>query len=152
MKKKLVFMGGTVGNNQWRNVVLEQLATRGIDLSQLFNPVVPEWTQESQAREEEVKKQATHLLYFIGSPMLEDSTLSAYSMVEATMSLYDHPKKTVIVFDNTGISGLALKSMQQAELVLTTRFPKANILPSIVDLIDWLDVELRDKPYNKKKK
>lgn len=152
MKKKLVFLGGTVGKNPWRVVTLEQLANRGIDLAQLFNPVVQDWNKEAQEREEDAKKNATHMLFYIGSPMLDDGSLSSYSMIEATMSLYDRPRSTVVVFDHTGISGHQLKAMQQAERVLVARFPKANILPSLVDAIDWLDVELRNKPYNKKNK
>lgn len=145
--KKLVFLGGTVGNNNWRDLViksLSELSSMQIDVSQIFNPVVKDWNDEAQAKEEEAKKNATHFLFYIADPKQEGISLSAYSMVEATMALYDNQEKTVVVFDEEGIAGHSLKAMKQTQKVLKARFPNANILASQSEALNWLKSELAE--------
>jgi uncharacterized phage-like protein YoqJ len=140
---KLVFLGGTVGNNPWRVELIDRLIDRGVDVGCLFNPVVSNWNEEAQAREEDAKALADYMIFYLGSPEQDDNPISAYSMVEATMALYDAPKTTVVVFDHNGIEGHALKAVKQTEKVLRKRFPEACILGSLVDAIDWLESVLR---------
>ncbi|SRR6266496_2161524 len=85
--KKLVFLGGTSGNNNWRDHFISILVSKGITKEVLFNPVVKDWNEKAQAREEKVKKEATHLIFYIADPKQEGNPLSTYSMVEATMAL-----------------------------------------------------------------
>jgi hypothetical protein len=140
---KLVFLGGTAGGNSWRDVLIEALTARGVDPQCLFNPVVADWNPEAQAREEDAKAKASQLVYYVADPQQEGNPLSAYSMVEATMALYDNPENTVVVFDPDGMSGHPLKAMKQALKVLKTRFPEANIFGSRDEIVDWLTKELK---------
>ncbi len=140
---QLLFLGGTVGNNPWRQHLINVFQKHNIDMKKIFNPVVKDWNEEAQKREEEMKKKASHLLFFLGSPFQLGIPLSAYSMVEATMALYDRPKDTVIVFEPDGIVGHSLKSYKQTERVLRARFPKANIFSSLNDASNWLVKELK---------
>lgn len=139
---KLVFLGGTVGKNLWRDQFIQDLVARGVNPAQLFNPVVEDWNEEVQKREEEAKKNASHLVFFLGTPKLDGIPLSTYSMLEATMALYDRPKETVVVFDPAGIEGHSLKAYKQSEKVLRARFPKANIFSTLVEATNWLAKEL----------
>lgn len=133
---KLVFLGGTVANNNWREDFVNHFTGQGIDSNLFFNPVVADWNDEAQKNEERAKKEASHFLFYLADPMQEGNPLSAYSMVEATMALYDNPETTVVVFDNEGITGHALKAFNQTQKVLRKRFPNANIF-SLEESLVW---------------
>lgn len=143
----IIFLGGTCGNNVWRPGLIEAV-TRAVHPSDLdgvtlFDPVVKDWNEAAQAREEEMKAKADIHVYFIASPKLDSPTdVSAYSLVEATMALYDRPDHTLVAFDNTGIEGHSLKAMKQAAKVLATRFP-GKVLASYESLVDTLAHRLR---------
>lgn len=140
--QKLVFLGGTCGNNQWRGPFSAKLTLRGVKPEYLFDPVVKDWNTEAQAREEQAKRDATHLMFYIANPMQDGSQISGYSMVEATMSLYDRRMSTVVVFDTTGMAPHVVKSMQQCERVLRARFPDAMIFGTPDEAADWLIPQL----------
>lgn len=136
--KDLVFLGGTAANNPWRDELIKGLVARGVSLGCLFNPVVAEWNEAAQAAEEAAKKTATVLFFCIADPRQEGNPLSAYSILEATMALYDRHKVTAVLFDTTGMSGHPLKAMMQALAVLKDRFPEAKIFDNNQDAEDWL--------------
>lgn len=129
--KKMIFLGGTVGKNYWRDAFIGQLKDLGIIDEQIFNPIVTHWDDSARAREEEMKLVCSHHLYYIGNPAVNVNRLSAYSMVEATMSLYDRPDTTVIVFDYNGIGADVISSLKQTEYVLKIRHPRAKIVNSL---------------------
>lgn len=140
--ERLLFLGGTSANNQWRDGFTDALISRGVPASAIFNPVVADWNEEAQAREELAKESASHLLFYIASPMQEGNPLSTYSMVEATMALYDRNDRTVVVFDPAGIDGHFLKALNQTKKVLRSRFPGARIYESADAAIDALARDL----------
>jgi len=135
---RLVFLGGTVGKNDWRDGFIARIVSRGVPGTTIFNPVVADWNEEARRQEEEAKRHASHHIYYLADPKQEGNPLSAYSMVEAAIALHESPKNTVVVFDTEGMSGHALKAMKQTENVLRTRFPKAAIFSSTKDAEDWL--------------
>ncbi len=141
-KSKLVFLGGTAANNTWRDDLIAHLVSKGISRDVLFDPVVKEWNEEAQAREEKAKAEATHTVYYLADPRQEGNPLSAYSMVEATMALYDQPGKTVVVFDTDGMSGHPKKAMDQTLKVLKKRLPEAHIFGTRAEALDWLCSQL----------
>ena len=143
MNKKLVFLGGTVGNNDWRERLINELKDT-IDTSSLSNPVVKDWNEAAQKAEELAKKNATHFLFYLGDPKQDGLSISGYSLVEATMALYDNPESTVVIFDEDDFSGHSLKAMKQTQKVLRSRFPKANILDSKDEVVKWLVSELKE--------
>jgi hypothetical protein len=136
-KDLLLFLGGTCGNNDWRESFTTALLALGVPASAVFNPVVKDWKQEDFEREEVAKKKASHLLFYLADPRLGHAAVSAYSLVEATMALYDNPK-TVVVFDYEGVEGQARKSMNAAESVLRVRFPFQPIFSTSEQAITWL--------------
>ena len=140
--RKLLFLGGTAANNRWRDGFTDALMARGVSSDIIFNPVVAEWNEEAQAREEKAKASASHLLFYIANPMQEGNPLSAYSMVEATMALYDKGDRTVVVFDSNGMEGHFLKALNQTRKVIQARFPDARIYESADAAIDGLAADL----------
>src|SRR5579883_1293934 len=126
----MIFLGGTVGANNWRSeIVIPALTKRGISAETLFNPVVQHWDRQAQEREDEVKRTADYLFYVLASPDPhgQTSNVSAYSLVEATMHLYDSLERTIVVFDATGMPEHTAKAMAKAIEDLHRRFPSAAI-------------------------
>jgi DNA repair photolyase len=142
MKSKLVFLGGTVGNNSWRKGFVETLVSQGIPADIFFDPVVNGWGDEAREREKIAKNEASHFIFYIADPQQEGNRLSAYSMVEATIALNDAPTRTVVVFDSEGMDGRALKIMNKTLELLKARFPEANIFGTRQEAIDWFSRSL----------
>lgn len=134
----LIFLGGTCGNNNWRDGLVARLTERGVPKSCLFNPVVEDWNEEAQLREDEAKANATYSLYYLGDPQQEDNHVSFYSLLEATMGLYDTSQQTVVVFDVAGMPKHAEKSNAKACKDLQKRFPTAPIFATLAEAEDWL--------------
>lgn len=134
----LIFLGGTCGGNNWRAPFTEILEERGIPSDKIFNPVVSDWNPEAQAAEEKAKALASHHVYCIADPRQDGNPISAYSILEAAMALYDKPETAVVVFDTTGMSGHPLKAMDQARKVLQERHPEARIFGSTAEALIWL--------------
>lgn len=135
-----VFLGGTAGNSKWRDHVISTLLGKVPNLQNhvLFNPVVKDWNAEAQKREDEVKANADYHIYYITDPMQEGIPISVYSVVEATLALYDRPDITAVVFDNTGMTGHSLRAMNKIAKTLKERFPSEHIFESPGELTNWL--------------
>ena len=75
-----VFLGGTCAESKWREYLIPKLKC------DYFNPVVPDWTPECQAREEEEKKICSHHLYVI-TPKMK----GVFSIAEAVYDALNLP-------------------------------------------------------------
>lgn len=139
---KLVFLGGTCGNNNWRDGLIERLVARGASAESLFNPVVKDWNEAAQKAEDEAKAKADYMLFYLGDPQMDDNRVSFYSLLEATMGLYDANVRTVVVFDTTGMPKHAEKANAKACKDLKKRFPGAHIFADLAAAEDWLAVQL----------
>ncbi len=152
-KEQRVFLGGTSGKpsmswyNRWReDKVIPALLAAGISANLLFNPVVTDWSDEAQCREDEIKNDSdTIMLYFICNPHTSGNETSGYSLVELTMALYDHPQRTVVAFDTSEMSPDVAKAMNKAMNDLRRRFPSAPIFDSIETVTNWLADHLLGK-------
>lgn len=82
-----VFLGGTCGNSTWREELLKDLNGE----VEAFNPVVPDWTPECQAIEDEHKAKDDILLFVI-----TPETKSPYSISEITRSAITDPARTMV--------------------------------------------------------
>jgi hypothetical protein len=138
--KQLVFLGGTAGNNQWRDGFIQALIERGVPADVLFNPAVPpgQWDEAGQAKEDEAKAHHTAMLFYLADPKEAGNPISTYSIFEAQAALYDHPETTVVVFDKTGMNGHPLKIMNKVEEQLRKRFPQGRIFSTPSEAINWL--------------
>jgi hypothetical protein len=138
MDAKLVFLGGTCGKNIWRKGFIERLMACGVDPKWLFDPVVPDWNEAAQAAEDKAKSEAKYMLYMLGDPMEEGNHTSFYSLLEATMGLYDAPERTMVVFDTTGMPKHAEKASLKACKDLRARFPMSYIFSNLEEAEDFL--------------
>lgn len=134
---KLIFLGGTVGQNNWRESFIDGLHLVGYTDDEIFNPVVKDWDEEAQAAEDEAKEKADWFVYYLADPQQEGLNISGYSIWEAALALVDNPEKTVVVFDNEGLGEHAAKVQAKVEKDARKRFPDANIMSSPDDAINW---------------
>jgi hypothetical protein len=89
--------------------------------------------------EDAVKRQASYQLYVIAHPGGSSDAVSAYSLVEAVMGLYERPGQTVVAFDTSAMTGHVLKAMRKIIRDLQDRFPDAPIFDNNREAaIDWL--------------
>ena len=89
MDKLTVFMGGTCGDSKWRDRLVPQL-TEQVDA---FNPVVADWNEEAQKREDAHKANDDINLYVI-----TPATDSTYSFAEIAFSAVEQHDRTVVCF------------------------------------------------------
>ncbi|MCC9261170.1 MAG: nucleoside 2-deoxyribosyltransferase domain-containing protein [Methanobrevibacter woesei] len=83
-----VFLGGTVNSN-WRDYLIPKLK---IDY---FNPVVDNWDEEAQKKEEFEKKECD-LLLFVITPKME----GCFAIAEVVDASNKSPKKTILTILN----------------------------------------------------
>jgi hypothetical protein len=140
---KKVFLGGTAGNNHWRDVFISSLLKDGIKEEQILSFQAKTWTNELQNKEERAKKIADYFFFYLGSPKQKGKIFSNYSMVEAVMALYDHLAKTVVVLDFAGMKNDQKKVLVQLVHILKKRFPKARIFSSLEEANAWLLLKLK---------
>lgn len=140
-----VFLGGTCANNRWREeIVIPALLESGLPQTAIFNPNLEPgmWNEEAQALEDQVKQNCALVVYYIGDT--QDATgVSLYSVVEATMALYDDAERTIVVIDPTGAEGHANKALNKILKDLRKRFPDAVIADSLQELIEYIVARFR---------
>lgn len=129
---RTVFLGGTIGND-YRERLSTLLVSGGIPVEYIFNPVVPQWDQAAQEREDAMKANPlVIMIYYLGADHAQGGNfLSFYSLHEATMGLYDDPDRTIVVFDYVGMVDRAAKRLRKVHRDLSKRFPDARLYTSV---------------------
>jgi hypothetical protein len=139
----VLFLGGTVASNKWREGFIQNLLSRGVAHSAIFNPVAGDfnpalgrnnpdkWEGELQQLEDEAKaRPETITLFYIGDTK-DGGGLSFYSNTEAIMRLYDDPERTIVAYDPTGIAAHLRKALDKTVKDLRKRFPDASIYSTL---------------------
>lgn len=137
-KTKLVFLGGTCGENNWRDGFIAEAVSKGVPQEALFNPVVKPWNDEAQAKEDRAKAEATEIIFYLADPKEPENRISTYSIVEAFAALLDEPTRTVVVFDAEGMPSHAAKVMKKTLKDFKNRFPNGLIFATPGEAMDWL--------------
>lgn len=65
-KPQRFFLGGTTAGTGWRDEIIPELKSRGLDY---FDPRVPDWTEEARQKEEEEKEKCDTMLFLITPEM-----------------------------------------------------------------------------------
>lgn len=104
--KNVTFLGGTCNHSTWR----EKLIALFNDQVEFFNPVVPDWTPECQAREDKAREESRYVLFVITSEMT-----GVFSIAEAVDCSNKRPESTLFaylpdVFNKDQIKSLATTS------------------------------------------
>jgi hypothetical protein len=142
---KSVFLGGTTGND-YRERITAALTGQGVHASKIFNPVVEHWDEAARNKEDAMKADPSVLMLFYLTAnkggAFDGAFLSAYSLQEAIMGLYDHPGRTVLVFDYDGMVPRAAKRLRKSYLDLKARFPTAPIFESLEEATEVIRPQL----------
>lgn len=83
-KNEKIFLGGTCNNSTWRERLIKDLKVP------YFNPVVEDWTEEAQKRENEQRKNARFVLFVI-TPLMK----GVFSIAEAIDCSNKRPESTL---------------------------------------------------------
>jgi hypothetical protein len=110
----------------------------------MFNPVVSTWNEEAQRKEEAAKAESRYMLFCITNLGTLDNQVIAYSLIEAVMSLYDEPSRTILVVDIDDLLPNVMEALIKAVEDLKKRFPEGMILTTREDAIELLASKLAD--------
>jgi hypothetical protein len=145
-RSKPIFLGGTAGNSDWRRGFMARLIGRGVAREVFFDPIVEDWNEAARAREERAKSEADLLVFYLSDPKEPGNPVSAFSLVEAALSICNEPERTLIVFDHDGIDGHARKVLEQTELLFRQQNAKVPIFRSSREAEDWIVARFADVP------
>lgn len=146
MSDSVVFLGGTCNDDPWREEVMKILDERNVPY---FNPVVKDWNQEAQRREEMIKKSVgTIQLYVITSRMT-----GVFSIAEVVASACEDPDRTALGVCRDGFTDGHVQSLEAvSKLVLdkgamTVVGSREFVLPSVARMVSstWARFKLRAK-------
>ena len=133
MDNPVVFLGGTCNDDMWRDVVMDGLAERNVPY---FNPVVDDWNEEAQKKEDEIKnKPDTIQLFVITSKMT-----GVFSIAEVVAAAYTDDQRTVFGVCREGFTESQLKSLDAVlKLVgdrgaITARGSRDFVLSSVASM------------------
>ena len=103
MEKNKIFLGGTCNESTWRDELIKELK----DVKS-FNPVVEDWTEESQKIEQDEKDNICNIhLYVITKEMT-----GVFSIAEAIDSVHNKSKVTILHVIPEGFSESQLRSFK----------------------------------------
>jgi hypothetical protein len=109
---KKVFLGGTCNGSKWRDKIIPML------LSDYFNPVVDDWTEECMRREIQERETCDYCLYTI-TPLMT----GVYSVAEVIDDSNKRPEKTILVLldqdEDTRFDDSQWKSLVQVAKMVT---------------------------------
>ena len=101
--KNSTFLGGTCNESTWREELIAKLDER----VEFFNPVVPDWTPECQAREDKAREESRYLLFVITAEMS-----GVFSIAEAVDCSNKRPNKTLFAYLSNGFDKGQLMSLK----------------------------------------
>jgi hypothetical protein len=125
-----VFLGGTCNGSQWRES-LKPLLT-----ATFFDPVVPEWNAEAQAREVKAREESKYVVYTLTPKMT-----GVYSVAEVVDDSNKRPEKTVLlVLEEDGDAKFTehqIKSLNQVKKLVAANGGKvASSLEEVATLLN----------------
>lgn len=132
MKKQndRIFLGGTCNNSTWRERLIKDLKVP------YFNPVVDDWTEEDQKREDEQRKTAKFVLFVI-TPLMK----GVFSVAEAIDCSNKRPESTLFCVlekdDDKEFNESEMKSLKQVEEMVKNN--GAKVFENLSDIADFLN-------------
>lgn len=126
--KNSTFLGGTCNESTWREELIAQLDER----VEFFNPVVPDWTPECQAREDKAREESRYVLFVITSQMT-----GVFSIAEAVDCSNKRPESTLFAYLPDGFDKGQVKSLATTARMITRNGGK--VFDSLKDIAVFLN-------------
>jgi hypothetical protein len=127
-----VFLGGTINGSKWRDELIPKLK---IDY---FNPVVDDWDEDAQLREEQEKESSDFLLFVI-TPFMK----GVFSIAEVVDASNKTPEKTVFCILESD-EGKIWGDFEKKSLTAVEKLVKANganVFNSLDEIASFLNQE-----------
>lgn len=125
-KKKKVFLGGTCNNSTWRDELIPLLKT------DYFNPVVDDWTNDTQMEEIKQREVCDFILYTITSEIV-----GVYSIAEVIEDTIKRPDKTLFCVIENGFTESQLRSLQATAKMV--KLNKGKCFNSLKEVANYLN-------------
>lgn len=124
-KTRGVFLGGTCGNNPWREAFIERLLARGVTEDKIFNPVAPrgQWDEAFQAREDAAKRDLSLQMYLIANPREDRTEQSPYGLIQLVDSVFEVRTVTLAFFSTEFQDPKTVKALTKLMKDLEARAP-----------------------------
>jgi hypothetical protein len=104
-KMNKVFLGGTCAETTWRKDLINKLNKDNIDF---FNPVVDDWTEEAQKKENHEKEFECNIHFYC----ITKEMMGVFSIAEVVDSVHNKFKKTILQVLPDGFGKFQLKSLK----------------------------------------
>lgn len=122
------FLGGTCNGSAWREDLISKLDKK----VEFFNPVVPDWTPECQAREDKAREESRYVLFVITSQMT-----GVFSIAEAVDCSNKRPESTLFVYLPDGFDKVQIKSLETTARMISRN--GAKVFSSLEELAVFLN-------------
>lgn len=133
-----VFLGGTYNGEDWRSIIIPKLK------GEYFNPVVNDWDEDAQKREEKEKETCEIHLFYINKDMQ-----GIFSIAEAVDSSHRKDKQTLFIVNPTGLSKEQMKSFQATINLLNKKERTLAIFEKNIDNVVYtINKYLSEGQYN----
>ena len=124
------FLGGTWNNSTWRERLIKNLKIP------YFNPIVDNYNEEAQKKEDEQRKTAKFVLFVI-TPLMKGT----FSIAEAVDCSNKRPKTTLFCIleedDNKKFDKTELKSLKQVSKMIKDN--GGNVFDNLKDVANFLN-------------
>ena len=126
MSNLILFLGGTVGKSNWRNQLIPLLQKENLSY---FNPVVEDWNEEAQEKENQVKKSPNTIELYVITKEIK----GVYSIAEAVDASNKKPTKTIFLILREGFDEHSLKSLDATSRLIKEN--GANVVSNLNEIV-----------------
>ena len=125
-----VFLGGTCNNSTWRDRLIKDLKVP------YFNPIVDNWDEEAQKKEDEQRKNAKFVLFVI-TPLMK----GVFSIAEVVDCSNKRPETTIFCVlekdDDKEFDESEIKSLNQVKKMVEGN--GASVFDSLSEIANFLN-------------
>lgn len=155
MEAKKVFMGGTCNESTWREDFIKKFEARRDECKlynfKFFNPVVKDWDEEAQKKEDYEKRTSDYWIFCITPKMT-----GIYSIVEVMIKLFNMPRRTIfcVLDEDDGKKFPEFMKRSMSKMISDIQKMGYNVCRSLDGMVkEFVDIDRREvqkenEPFN----
>ena len=128
--KNTTFLGGTCSTSTWREELMTMLNSK----VETFNPVVPNWTPECQAIEDQAREECRFNLFVLSKEMV-----GVFSVAEVVDCSNKAPDRTIFCFLPDHFEGHMLKSLKATAKMVARN--GAHVFETLEEVAEFLNAQ-----------
>jgi len=134
-----LFLGGTVGESNWREDLIPLLEHENLEY---FNPIVDDWNDSAREKEYQVKNSSNTVEVYV----ITKDMKGVFSIAEAVDASNKKPEKTIFMIDRIGFDEHQLKSLDATlDLIQKNGASIANSLFDVALIFKGIELAHRAK-------